>query len=231
MDNESEVMAPEERIIRRQMEDTRSSLTEKLESLEQEVSDTVQGATSAVATVKETVTDTVDTVRESVQDAVTAVKNTFDLPRQVQRFPWLMMGGSVVAGFLTGRLLDRLGATDSPAASNGKHPNGTLVPESVQRVHQPAASGDKTVKGGWLGEWARPFEPELDKLKAMALSTTIGLIRDTVTEIAPEQLGPQLADVFDSITQKLGGEPIRGPVLRHFSDTETYRDIDGGRQS
>jgi ElaB/YqjD/DUF883 family membrane-anchored ribosome-binding protein len=97
MDNESEV-------IRQQMEETRTSLAEKLETLEQQVVGTVQGATTAVAdtveSVKDAVQETVSTVQESVHDAL-------DLSRHVERHPWAMVGGSVALGYLAGRLLGR----------------------------------------------------------------------------------------------------------------------------
>lgn len=221
MDNETEVMALEERIIRRQMENTRSALTEKLQSLEQEVSETVEGATSAVTTVKETVEDTVGTVKESVQDAITAVKNSFDLPRQVQRYPWPMVGGSVAAGYLLGRLLGRITAQAAPVA-NGSHPAHGIPPGGPKQPLQTAAAATTVpVKSSWLAEWAKPLEPELVKLKAMALGTAMGLVRDMVTQLVPEQLAPGLADVIDSVTQKLGGETIRGPVVSHFTRTDT----------
>src|SRR5262245_55877302 len=100
-------MADEQpKVIRHQMEETRASLTEKLETLEHQVVGTVQGATSAVTetveNVKEAVAETVETVKGTVRETVETVKETFDLSRQVDRHPWLMVGGSVALGFLCG---------------------------------------------------------------------------------------------------------------------------------
>ncbi len=63
-------------VIRQQMEDTKLHLTEKLESLECQVSDGVQSVT-----------------------------DVFDLPLQIERHPWLAVGGSLVLGYLASEIL------------------------------------------------------------------------------------------------------------------------------
>src|SRR5687768_15493213 len=97
-----------EDVIREKMEGTRSSLTEKLETLEKQVVNTVQDATSSVTETVEAVKDTVNTVRETVQDTVqdtvNTVKGFFDIPGHVNRHPWAAVGGSVAVGFILGRI-------------------------------------------------------------------------------------------------------------------------------
>jgi ElaB/YqjD/DUF883 family membrane-anchored ribosome-binding protein len=100
MDNEQE-------IIRQQMEDTRTALKEKLETLEHQVVDTVQGATEAVSDTVETVKETVETVKETVEETVENVKETFNLAKHVQEHPWPAFACATVVGFLGGRLLNR----------------------------------------------------------------------------------------------------------------------------
>src|SRR2546423_4651080 len=96
-------------VIRHNIEETHNALSDKLETLEHTVVDTVQGPTTAVAetvgTVKEAVQETVEQVKETVQSTVEKVKETFDLRLQVERHPWLMLGGSVGVGYLAGTLL------------------------------------------------------------------------------------------------------------------------------
>lgn len=113
MDNPPEV-------IRQQMEETRASLQDKLEVLEQQVINTVQDASQTVENVKDTmeaVKDTVqgtaETVKETVQDTVQSVKDTLSIDRQVREHPWAMLAGAAVVGFLGGRLLQRLTAIPS----------------------------------------------------------------------------------------------------------------------
>ena len=64
------------------------------------VKESVQGT---VDSVKETVQGTVDSVKETMSDTVEGVKQTFDLHRQVDQHPYLMVGGAVVVGFVAGR--------------------------------------------------------------------------------------------------------------------------------
>ena len=67
-----------EDVIREQMEDTRTSLTEKLETLESQVASTVQGATTNVAETVEAVKETVEAVKDTVQQTVTTVKESVE---------------------------------------------------------------------------------------------------------------------------------------------------------
>lgn len=110
MENETDV-------IREQMLETRTALTEKLEALQDTVVTAVQGTTESVTetvqNVKEAVQDTVSNVTESVQETVQSVKSTLDIGAHVQNHPWAMFGGAVALGYLGGRLI--------PSASTVAH--------------------------------------------------------------------------------------------------------------
>ena len=93
-------------VIRQQMEETKSQLSVKLESLEHQVSETVQSTGTAVAATAEAVQETVEAVTGAVQDAVHSVSNAFDFPRQVERHPWIAVGGSFALGYLASELLN-----------------------------------------------------------------------------------------------------------------------------
>src|SRR5262249_31653769 len=179
-------MADEPEVIRQQMEQTRTALTEKLETLEQQVVGTVQGATTAVAetveNVKDAVQQTVDTVKDSVQETVETVKETFDLARQGDRHPWLMLGGSAAVGELGAYLLressstkagpGRFGTESPPRAvwstpqSNGGLSNGGLrdYPSALDERASSASS-----RSSWLGTLSETYGEEIGKLKGLAL--------------------------------------------------------------
>jgi hypothetical protein len=74
-----------------------------------------------------------------------------------------------------------------------------------------------------LSSLATQFAPELAQLKSMALGAMLGIVRDMVSQSAPPQFGPQLAEVVDNLTVKLGGKPVQGPVLRQ--DGDSSRDV------
>ena len=90
-------MDQEPEVIRQQIDQTRSALTEKLETRENQVRDTVTNA-------KTTVEETIGSVKSTVHETVATVKRTFDLPYQVERHPWGMFGGSILVGYLVGTL-------------------------------------------------------------------------------------------------------------------------------
>jgi ElaB/YqjD/DUF883 family membrane-anchored ribosome-binding protein len=216
MDNEPEEM------IKHQMLETRASLAEKLETLEQQVVGTVQNPTTAVTdtveTVKEAVQETVQMARASVQNTVEAVKDTFDLSLQVRRHPWIMMAGSVALGYAGGCLLNRAGSHRQTAAapslstladrSATERDGGTRLSRS-----EMAASPTTNAHHGWVGEIGEAFQSEIGKLKGLAVGTILSAVRDLVASSAPPQIGPQLAEIIDSATVKLGGQPISGPVF------------------
>jgi hypothetical protein len=239
MDNED--------VIREQMEDTRTSLTEKLENLEQEVATTVQGATTnvadtveavketveavkdsvqetvatvkytvqdTVATVKDTVEETISTVKESVQEGWCAVKNMFDIPSLVNAHPCAMFAGSVAVGFALETLL--VPTSHAPGASPSTqgaplppdHYSGEDRFESVRPAARPFAGIFKT------------FEPEINRLKGLALGAVMNSIRDMVVTMVPEHMAPKLSEVFHSFTQKLGGEVVDGQSAHRYGQGE-----------
>ena len=223
MDNE-----PEE-VIKHQMLETRASLAEKLETLEQQVVGTVQSATTAVSdtveTVKDAVQQTVEMARSSVQNTVEAVKETLDVSHQVREHPWIMMAGSVALGYAGGCLLNRAESRETrvrrqagPSLSTLAGRTGAERDGGEPRSERPP-SATPAAEHSLLGELGQKFESEINQLKELALGTMLGALRDVVARSAPPQLGPQLADIIDSATVKLGGQPIKGPVFDHdFAD-------------
>jgi len=205
-------------LIREQMEQTRGDITEKLEILENRVAATVQEATQEVAqavqavsdsvqdtveAVTESVHDTVGTVKETVEDTLTAVKggvgalkDMFDIPAHVERYPWIAVGGSVACGYLVGEYFHRektpvrkpvftAAATvpDGISKTNGKHPR-------------------------WTETLLDKVAPELKQLGGLALGALMGMVRETVTSAADENVKGRLEEIIDNITKKIGGTPL-----------------------
>jgi ElaB/YqjD/DUF883 family membrane-anchored ribosome-binding protein len=218
------------------MEATRTDLSDKLEKLENKVVDTVQDATSTVADAMESAKNVVENVRDTVEGASQAVSGTvegvketmagaaesmkvtfqnaadtvreaFDLPAQVDRHPWLMVGGAVAVGFVAGKLLDY--APDAMAAVGSAAESGEWFAESAKSAAGAAASA----AGGLMSTAESMFGPEINKLKELALGALLGVIRDVAVKAAPETMSRQVGDIFDSFTSKLGGKPVEGPVM------------------
>lgn len=203
-----------EDVIRQQMEDTRTSLTEKVEILEQKLANTVtetaDAFTETVANVTETVQETVSNVKESMEEGVETVKSWFDLRAQVDEHPWTMFGGSMALGFMLGSLFpEKAQAKPLPEAGSSKrttHHNGGTVRRS-QPEQQPASS------------WLSQFEPELNKLKGLALGAALGTVREMVTGSLSSEMGQKLGEILDTATRKLGGEPLPTSAFSESSGT------------
>jgi ElaB/YqjD/DUF883 family membrane-anchored ribosome-binding protein len=214
MENEAE-------LIRQQMTETRSHLTEKLEALEDQVASKVLGTTESVVetveNVREAVENTVHSVQHSVEDTVESVKHTFDVRRQFEEHPWAMLGGSVVVGFLAGQLVEHLSYAHAPA-SNG---NG-VAPESYSRSTGPAyvepqvhheeppryQEAPRHEEDGWGEKALEAMRPALAKLGGLAVGVTTGLIGEMIADSIPQGMGREVGKVLDDITLSLGGTPI-----------------------
>jgi ElaB/YqjD/DUF883 family membrane-anchored ribosome-binding protein len=212
MANEPEVKAE---VIHQQMEETRSNLQAKLETLEQQVKDTVQEATEAVtdtvATVKETVKETVETVKETVEETVDSVKETFNLSRHVQEHPWPAFACATAVGFVGTRLLQRWAPDRTAAAAPTAAPTYTPISAIASAPSTPSAPEEK--RGSWWSWLVDHYGDELDKIKGLAVATAGGILREMLTENVQPEFGQRVKEVIDGFTTKLGGQPIEGPIL------------------
>jgi ElaB/YqjD/DUF883 family membrane-anchored ribosome-binding protein len=224
---------PEPEVIRHQMEAQRAALGHKLETLENKIIETVDGAREAVAetvqTVKDSVQSSVETVKDTVSDSVEAVKETFDLRRQVDRHPWAMFAGSIAAGFAAGWLLNRAGGgrfAPSASPSWGSAPASYAGAASAPRQQPERRTASEFSAGplpregaatgpaeSWVDKAAHTFGPEIQKVKGLAIGALMGVARDLIAQAVPEQLRPQVGEVMDNVTAKLGGEPVQAELL------------------
>src|SRR5439155_7129759 len=132
-----------------------------------------------------------DAVKGSAENAVGAVKNFLDIPRHVDRHPWLMMGGSVLLGFLGGRLL--LPRTRAAEESLASEPAGGYTPTSygysapAAQAPEPARAPEERQEDGaaresWLTRLGDQFGGELSKVKGLAGGTLLGVARDMISQ-------------------------------------------------
>ena len=122
-------------VIKSQMASTRSSLTDKIETLENKVvhsvettgaavertvdkvlgtvenatatvGQTIHKVTSTVGGAVDSIKDRVASTEESVKSALHSVREHISLPCLVRHNPWVVMGGAVVAGYFLDHLLE-----------------------------------------------------------------------------------------------------------------------------
>jgi len=213
MENESD---PE--VIRKRMLENRTQLTEKLEALEQQVmgvassvTDTVEsvkdGVQETVEAVKDSFTGTVDSVKETVADTVESVKETFDLSRQFERHPLLMLGGSVGVGLLLGALLrrrtvERVGR----AAGDVVHRfRGAAQPAPVPAEEPHGNGARKESSSGVTAALLGPVQEGLTRVKDMALGTLFDTLQRLLVREMPEAVGEQVKSLVDNAASRLKG--------------------------
>jgi len=215
-------MSQEPDAIRQEMDETRSSLTDKISMLEQQVTDTVHeasvGVQETIEKVKEAVQDSVQSVRDTVGETVDSVKETFSITSQVQQRPWVAMAASVGVGFLAGYMLNApSGVAQAPAqartprrSGNGLHkePFAAKAAVAEERESFSADEGSSVIE-----QLTKTFEKEINKMKGLAIGTLAGIVRDLVVTIVPEMMRNPLHEVFNDMTTKLGGQAIPGRIL------------------
>ena len=214
------------------------SAKDVVQSVKDSVQGTVDSVQGAVDSVKDSVEGTVESVRESFQNASDSVKDTFhsaaegfkdtfDLPKQMDRHPWLMLGGAVAVGFVAGKLLDR-----APQVSRHVgHAAYGVAEHAASTIGTTAAAvgSAASAAGSMLDSLETMFGPEINKVKELALGALLGIIRDMAVKAAPETLAPQVGEIIDGFTSKLGGKPVEGAVLGEPSNDEPAYERPGRR--
>jgi ElaB/YqjD/DUF883 family membrane-anchored ribosome-binding protein len=210
MENEAE-------LIRQQMFETRSALTEKLETLEEQVAVKVLGTTESV---KENVTETVESVKEAVAETAHTVEKTVEnlaeavnLPRHFEEHPWVMLGGAVLLGFVAERIIDqdRSAAALPRSLSNGS--NGK--PETPLWEDKHPAS-----KPAWRTNLTEAVTPALKQASSLAIGATTGIVGELIHDSIPEPMWERVEDILDQVTVALGGRPIHPTRLPRTSSIQ-----------
>jgi ElaB/YqjD/DUF883 family membrane-anchored ribosome-binding protein len=233
-------MADEPEVIRDQMQETRTALTEKLTALESQVSGTVQSATAAVTetveAVKESVTGTVGAVKDTVQETVSTVKDSvkdaFDLPGHVERHPWVAMLGSVAVGYVAGRLLNGAAGAVSETVRSAPREYSAFKEAAPKRKKGTNGHGNGAHKEekepssgqGVLGGLANAFSGELDTLKGLGLAAVAGVVRDMVTQSVGGEVGERLRGWMNDVTEKMGAKPLSEPLLQQEDEPDSAKE-------
>jgi ElaB/YqjD/DUF883 family membrane-anchored ribosome-binding protein len=199
MENETEV-------IKQQMADTRTALSEKLEAVEElvtsTVKDTTQTVTDTVAAVSSTVENTVSNVSETVSDSVESVREALDISTYVEKYPWLVMGGAVALGYTLGSVL---GSTDSSYSASTSQRSEALPPASSGAAPMKEQPSSKEESSSFLEGW----QPLIDKFKGLALGTTASLVGEMLVNAVPDNLKSHVSEMIDDATKALGGTNVR----------------------
>ena len=210
MADQPEVNEPNPDRIRQEMAATRSSLADKLETLEKKVTDTVTEATTAVSdtveNVKDTVQSTVENVRGTVQSTVESVKETFNLSRHVEEHPWAMVGSAAALGFLGGLLL---GSSSSGKKRSSGTSWGSQEGNRISGALAATSAPEQSQSSSWFGQLFSAFLPQMDRLKSLAVTTLATTAQNLVNEVAGDSVKGTLTDMIHDVATRLGGEQAK----------------------
>lgn len=231
-------MTQEPEAIRQEMDETRNSLTDKIAMLEEKVVETVHDASNGVKdtvdAVKDAVQDTMNSMRSSVDETVGNVRETFSLQCQMERRPWAIMLGAVGAGFAAGYVLNQPAPVRASAVSDNITPkpqrksgNGSLKEPSYATFGDRPPLPEKS-ESSTFDHLTQVFEKEIHQIKGLAIGTLAGVLRDLVSTTVPEMMRAPVNEVFNNITEKLGGQPYRGQFFTEESMASRDSSKSGG---
>jgi hypothetical protein len=216
--------------IHKDMEKTRASLERKVGALENQVAQTVGEAAEVIETAREAVTQTiegvkgaVESVSTTVQETASTVGRTLNLRLQTERHPWLVLCGSMTLGCCVALWIHRPRrdwlAVEPVEPQPAPEPPPALAPRNVaaplERRDMPWPHGEHAAPPAPPVPEARGFlSEEVGKLKSLALGTFLGVVRDVLRKQLPPALGKGIGEQIDSMTRKLGGEPIRDDLTQ-----------------
>ena len=167
--------------IRKQMQETKSQLSEKLETLEQQVSDTVQSTGTAV-----------NSTMQAVEHAIHSLSNALDVRRQIDKHPWLVLGGAIVVGYVAVELLKGPKNSDSQAAERSPEPSAAASDAIQENAKSTVVSAEKATAVSATSQPGRKGS-SWDQLRDMAMGSLIATVPVLVTHIVP-RIVDQLMD-------------------------------------
>ncbi len=178
-------MSSEKELIAERMRQTRAALTDKLDALENRVRDTADTIDRTVRDVGTTVSGTAEDVRALLRERLSTALDALDLTRQVERHPWLMLGGAAAVGYVAEAIFYH---PQGQSPKNGEYPPNDAAP-SFRKAFVDALA------------------PGVEKLKEAYLGLVLAAARDAMGDSVPEVMRASVTAFMDRFTVNLGLEP------------------------
>lgn len=171
-------------LIQEQMKETKSQLSDKLDSLEQQlhVADAVQTTRTAVTATAEAVQATAATVSGAMQ----SISEAFDVRRQITQHPWVALGGAAALGYVVHQLMSEAQQKATPpldeaaALAECATVNGQATEQQGHPVNLAATAAATRAYNETL-----MLSSPLLQLQSLALNTLIGIARESAALAVP----------------------------------------------
>jgi hypothetical protein len=135
-------MVQKESDLEKDIEDTRTVMTEKIDMIEGRVNETMEGTKATIGNVmdkvkgveetienaKVTIDSLLETIKHTMEETIERVKYTATLIEQVDQNPWIMFGSAVLTGYVLGGLSE--GRSRGHYSNYGKRGN---MRESIEK--------------------------------------------------------------------------------------------------
>lgn len=201
-------------MVRRQMDQTKTQLAEKFESLEYQVSETVQSAGSAV-----------NSTVEAVDDVLRSVTNVLDLRRQIDRHPWLVLGGAAVLGYLAVGFLTA-GKTKTKRPPEVPFPTPPSANDTSEESERPRVDSAANATTDAPSRESVREGSSWDQLRETTIGALISVVPGIASHVVPRVV-ERLIDRWDGArtesSNRNGGQP-QDP-LRHNASTEALQSV------
>lgn len=157
-------------VVQPQVAEATPQLSRELASLEHRFSETVQATRSSVnATVG------------SVQEAMQSVSNAFDVKLQMEKHPWLILGGAVVVGYLAAEFLDGPKRSDRTRLSTDSSNN-----HSIHRNGKRLFDSLTANRARLLTRAASSASSPWHQLRTATVSALVGLVNTVAARVTPK---------------------------------------------
>ena len=214
-------MDDEPEMIRQQMEETKLQLSEKLETLESQIAETVQSTGTAVNATVEAVQETAEAVTEVVQDAAKSVSNAFNLRRQIDKHPLLVLGGAVGVGYLAYELFIRPAKSGiTPSEVMSAPPPATDAGNGLEQRGVDTTATTKAAIAAAYESGRR--DSSWHQLRDVAIGAMIGVVQDVVSHSVPLMVDQLIGKHTDPLVNGAnnGHETQQSPKQRKSPEVE-----------
>jgi hypothetical protein len=169
-------------LIQEQMKETKSQLSNKLESLEQQlhVADAVQTTRTAVAATAEAVQATAATVSGAMQ----SVSEAFDVRRQIAQHPWVALGGAAALGYVAHQLMSDSQQKAVPPLDDAATLAELATDQASEQQGHPINLAATAAATRAYNETLMMSSPLL-QLKGLAINTLVGIARESAALAVP----------------------------------------------
>jgi uncharacterized membrane protein len=135
-------MVQKESNLEKDIEDTRTVMTEKIDQIEgrvhatmegtketiDNVMDRVRGVQETIDSAKATIDNLLETIKHTMEETIERVKYTSSVIEQVDQNPWIMLGSAVLTGYVLGGL--------SQEKSAGRQETGARTENGMETIEK-----------------------------------------------------------------------------------------------